>query len=144
MISSTTAVTSDETVTNRFCDRPILSIAAAPSIEVDLIELVLTVKAQLAHADAAPSGIMHDVAAEIGALRHRSQRLAASGRRAVRASPLRTEVELLSVDDAIDPDERALLLQSVEDGFADIARGDHMDAFEFVAQLRAKREATHR
>jgi hypothetical protein len=58
--------------------------------------------------------------------------------------PEGTEVELLSVEDAIDPDERARLLQSIEDGFADIARGDHMDAFEFVAQLRAKREATHR
>ena len=25
-----------------------------------------------------------------------------------------------------------------------IERGDHMDAFEFVARLRAKREAAHR
>ncbi len=57
--------------------------------------------------------------------------------------PEGTEVELLSVDDAIDPDERARLLQSIEDGFADVERGDHVDAFEFVAQLRAKREATH-
>jgi hypothetical protein len=58
--------------------------------------------------------------------------------------PEGTEVELLSIDDAIDPEERARLLQSIEDGFADIERGDHMDAFEFVARLRAKREATHR
>lgn len=58
--------------------------------------------------------------------------------------PEGTEVELLSVDDAIDPEERARLLQSIEDGFADIERGDHLDAFEFVARLRAKREATHR
>ena len=58
--------------------------------------------------------------------------------------PEGTEVELLSMDDAIDPEERARLLQSIEDGFADIERGDHMDAFEFVAQLRSKREATHR
>lgn len=58
--------------------------------------------------------------------------------------PEGTEVELLSVDDAIDPDERARLLQSIEDGFADVDRGEHMDAFEFVARLRAKREATHR
>lgn len=58
--------------------------------------------------------------------------------------PEGTEVELLSVDDALDPEERARLLQSIEDGFADIERGDHMDAFEFVARLRAKREATHR
>ena len=26
----------------------------------------------------------------------------------------------------------------------DIERGDHMDGFEFVAQLRARREAAHR
>jgi hypothetical protein len=58
--------------------------------------------------------------------------------------PEGTEVELLSVDDAIDPEERARLLQSIEDGFADIERGDHIDAFEFVARLRANREATHR
>jgi hypothetical protein len=58
--------------------------------------------------------------------------------------PEGTEVELLSVDDAIDPDERARLLQSIEDGFADVERGDHVDAFEFVARLRAKREVTHR
>ena len=58
--------------------------------------------------------------------------------------PEGTEVELLSVDDSIDPDARARLLQSIEDGFADIERGDHMDAFEFVARLRAKREAAHR
>ena len=58
--------------------------------------------------------------------------------------PEGTEVELLSMDDAIDPEERARLLQSIEDGFADIERGDHMNAFEFVARLRAMREATHR
>jgi hypothetical protein len=58
--------------------------------------------------------------------------------------PEGTEVELLSIDDAIDPDERARLLQSIEDGYADIERGDHGDAFEFLARLRAKREATHR
>lgn len=58
--------------------------------------------------------------------------------------PEGTEVELLSVDDAIDPEDRARLLQSIEEGFADIVRGDHMDAFELVAQLRAKREAMHR
>ena len=58
--------------------------------------------------------------------------------------PEGTEVELLSIDDAIDPDERARLLQSIEDGYADIEHGDHADAFEFVARLSAKREATHR
>jgi hypothetical protein len=44
----------------------------------------------------------------------------------------------------VDPEERARLLQAIEDGFADIERGDHMDAFEFVTKLKAKREATHR
>jgi hypothetical protein len=58
--------------------------------------------------------------------------------------PEGTEVELLSIDDAIDPDERARLLQSIEEGYADIERGEHVDAFEFVARLRAKREAAHR
>jgi predicted transcriptional regulator len=44
----------------------------------------------------------------------------------------------------VDPEESARLLQAIKDGFADIERGDHMDAFEFVAKLRAKRDATHR
>lgn len=55
--------------------------------------------------------------------------------------PEGTEVELLLVDDALDPEERARLLRSIEDGFADIERGDHMDAFEFVARVRAKPKA---
>ena len=58
--------------------------------------------------------------------------------------PEGTEVELLSIDDAIDPEERVRLLQSIEDGYADIERGDHVDGFEFIAKLRAKREATNR
>lgn len=58
--------------------------------------------------------------------------------------PEGTEVELLSIDDAIDPDERARLLQSIEDGYADIERGDHTDAFKFLGRLRANREATNR
>jgi hypothetical protein len=55
-----------------------------------------------------------------------------------------TEVELLAVDEDLDPDEKARLLQSIEDGFEDVERGDHMDGFEFIAQLRAKREAASR
>ena len=56
-----------------------------------------------------------------------------------------TEVELLAADGAaLDPQERARLLQAIEDGFEDIEAGDHMDGFEFVAQLRAKREAASR
>jgi hypothetical protein len=55
-----------------------------------------------------------------------------------------TEVELLAVDEDLDPDEKARLLQSIEEGFEDFERGDHMDGFEFIAQLRAKREAASR
>ena len=58
--------------------------------------------------------------------------------------PEGTEVELLSIDDALDPDERARLLQSIEDGYADIERGEHANGFELVARLRAKREAANR
>ena len=52
--------------------------------------------------------------------------------------------DLVSVEHAHDPEWRAGLLQSIEDGFADIEHGEHMDAFEFVARLRAKREPTKR
>jgi hypothetical protein len=58
--------------------------------------------------------------------------------------PEGTEVELMPVDDDFDPAERARLLQAIEEGAEDFERGDHMDAFEFVAQLRARREAPSR
>ncbi len=58
--------------------------------------------------------------------------------------PEGTEVELLAIDDRLDPEDRARLLQSIEDGFADTERGDHVDGFEFIARLRARREATNR
>jgi len=59
--------------------------------------------------------------------------------------PEGTEVEVMLVDDAdFDPEERARLLQAIEDGEEDIARGDYMDGMDFVAQLRAKREAASR
>ncbi len=58
--------------------------------------------------------------------------------------PEGTEVELVVVEDELDPDEKARLLQAIEDGEEDIERGDYMDGFEFVAQLRAKREAASR
>lgn len=35
-------------------------------------------------------------------------------------------------------EERAELEASIEEGFADVARGDHMEARAFMAQLRAK------
>ena len=52
-----------------------------------------------------------------------------------------TEVELLSLDDAIDPDERARLLQSIEDGFADILAAGPRNYF---ARLKTKDRATKR
>ncbi|HEY4159537.1 MAG TPA: hypothetical protein VGM29_15615 [Polyangiaceae bacterium] len=55
--------------------------------------------------------------------------------------PEGTEVGVLAVNECLDADEKALLLQSIEEGFEDFERGDHMDGFEFIAQLRAKREA---
>jgi hypothetical protein len=58
--------------------------------------------------------------------------------------PEGTEVELLPVHDESDPEERARILQSIEEGYEDFERGDHMDGFEFIAQLRAKREAPSR
>ena len=58
--------------------------------------------------------------------------------------PEGTEVELLAIDDGLDPEDRARLLQSIEDGYADIERGDHVDGFEFIARLRAKRQAANR
>jgi hypothetical protein len=58
--------------------------------------------------------------------------------------PEGTEVELLPVDGDMDPEERAKLLQSIEAGYEDFERGDHMDGFEFIAQLRARREAASR
>jgi hypothetical protein len=55
------------------------------------------------------------------------------------------EVELVVVDDQeFTPEERARLLQAIEDGIEDVARGEHVDGFEFIGQLRAKREAANR
>jgi hypothetical protein len=54
------------------------------------------------------------------------------------------EVSLVVAEDEFEPNEKARLLQAIEDGFEDIERGDTMDGFEFVAQLRAKREARSR
>ena len=55
------------------------------------------------------------------------------------------EVELVVLEDAeFEPEERARLLQAIEDGVEDIEKGNHVDGFEFIAQLRAKREAASR
>ena len=59
--------------------------------------------------------------------------------------PEGTEVELTLVgNDEFDPEERARLHQAIEDGAQDIERGDHVDGFEFIARLRASREAPDR
>jgi len=59
--------------------------------------------------------------------------------------PEGAEVELVAVeDDDFSPEERARLLQAIDEGVQDIERGDHIDGFESVAQLRARREAARR
>ena len=55
-----------------------------------------------------------------------------------------TEIELLPVDDDLDPQERARLLQALDEGIEDFERGDHMDGFDFIARMRARREAANR
>jgi predicted house-cleaning noncanonical NTP pyrophosphatase (MazG superfamily) len=59
--------------------------------------------------------------------------------------PEGAEVELhLVEDDEFDPEERERLLQAIEESEEDIERGDYVDGMEFIAQLRAKREAARR
>jgi hypothetical protein len=58
--------------------------------------------------------------------------------------PEGSEVQLLVVDDELDPDERARLIQAIEESEEGIERGEFVDGFELVAQLRAKREAVRR
>jgi hypothetical protein len=58
--------------------------------------------------------------------------------------PEGTEVELVTVDDGFDPEDRARLLQGIDDGVDDIERGDHVDGFELIDELKAAREAAGR
>ena len=54
--------------------------------------------------------------------------------------PEGTEVELTLVeDDDLSPEERGRLLKDLDESQDEYERGDHMDAFEFLAQLRAGR-----
>ncbi len=53
-------------------------------------------------------------------------------------------VELVTVDGDFDPEERARLLAAIDEGIEDFERGDHMDGFDFIAQMRAAREAAGR
>jgi len=58
--------------------------------------------------------------------------------------PEGTEVELATVDADFDPAERARLIAALDEGADDFERGDHIDGFDLIAQLRAKREASGR
>lgn len=58
--------------------------------------------------------------------------------------PEGTEVELLVVDDELDAEERARLLEAIEAGADDFERGDHVDGLEVVAEMRAKLEVADR
>ncbi len=58
--------------------------------------------------------------------------------------PEGTELELVAVGDDFDAEERARLLQAIDDGIEDFERGDRVDGFELIAQLRARREAAGR
>jgi hypothetical protein len=58
--------------------------------------------------------------------------------------PEGSEVEIVLVVDDLEPAERARVVQSIEDGIEDFERGDHMDGFDFIAQLRTQREAADR
>jgi hypothetical protein len=54
--------------------------------------------------------------------------------------PEGTEVVLTVVeDDDFEPEERARLLKALDESQDEYERGDHKDAFEFLAQLRAER-----
>jgi len=55
-----------------------------------------------------------------------------------------TELELVPANDDLDEPERAVLLAAVEQGFEDFERGDHVDGFELLAELKARREAASR
>lgn len=50
------------------------------------------------------------------------------------------ELQLVTTDPwaGMDPEERAELEESIEEGFRDMENGDHMEARAFMAQLRAK------
>ena len=54
------------------------------------------------------------------------------------------EVKLVVAEDEFEPEEKARLLQAIEDGFEDIDKGDYVDGIEFADELLAKREAASR
>lgn len=54
-------------------------------------------------------------------------------------TPVLIEIAAANQDD-MDPEERAALEQSIEEGYADYKNGDAEDAFEHLARLTAARE----
>jgi hypothetical protein len=58
--------------------------------------------------------------------------------------PEGAEVELVAVGDDFDPEERARLLAAIDEGIEDFERGDRVDGFALIAQMRAAREAAGR
>ncbi len=54
------------------------------------------------------------------------------------------EVSLVVVEDEFEPEEKARLLQAIEDGVEDIENGDYVDGMEFANELLARREAESR
>ena len=54
------------------------------------------------------------------------------------------EVKLVVAEDEFEPEEKARLLQAIEDGIEDIERGDYVDGIEFANELLAQREAASR
>ncbi len=56
--------------------------------------------------------------------------------------PEGTEVELTVVeDDDFEPEERARLERALEDAEQEVERGEYVDGSEYLARLRARREA---
>jgi hypothetical protein len=58
--------------------------------------------------------------------------------------PEGAQVELVAMDDDFDPEERARLVAAIDEGIEgieDFERGDHIDGFELIAQMRAARSA---
>ena len=55
-----------------------------------------------------------------------------------------TEIEVVLVNDDFDPEERAQLFAAIDEGAEDVTKDDHADGFEFIAQMRAKRETAYR
>jgi hypothetical protein len=59
--------------------------------------------------------------------------------------PEGTETEIIAFDDDdFEPEERARLLQAIEEGAESIERGEAVDGIEFANELLARREAQTR